>query len=79
VGLVGLFVTCMGVFVSCVLFLCILILLYALFSKAMPLKCNVMNKRKLDDLPLVSIIVPAYRGEEFLPRILKLISNFKIF
>ena len=77
VGLLEVFVVWMGVFVSCVLFLYILILLYAFLSKAEPLKFNVGNGGSFGDLPLVSVIVPAYREREFLSRVLKLISGFR--
>ena len=77
VGLLEVFVVWMGVFVSFVLFLYILILLYAFLSKAEPLKFNVGNGGSFDDLPLVSVIVPAYREGEFLPRVLRFISGFR--
>jgi len=77
VGLLEVFVVWMGVFVSCVLFLYILILLYAFLSKAEPLRFNIGNGGSFGDLPLVSVIVPAYREGEFLPRVLKLISGFR--
>ena len=77
-GLVEVFVVGMGVFVSLVLLFYILILLYALLSRAKPLKCNVADyKGNLNDLPLVSVIVPAYREGEFLPRVLRFICDFR--
>lgn len=76
-GLIEVFVTWMGVFVSFVLFLYILILLYAFLSRAEPLKFNIGNGGSFEDLPMISVIVPAYREREFLPRVLKLISDLK--
>jgi len=48
-----------------------------LISRAEPLKFNVGNAGSFDDLPMGSVIAPAYREKEFLPRVLKFISGFR--